>query len=71
MNNERLTWEQIKEKYPYQFVGLTDVEKGRNYNDIISAVVKYAGKDTSFAELLKFQEVKRYSLCIRGKMWKK
>ena len=29
-DNERLTWEQIKEKYPYQIVGLVDVEEGRN-----------------------------------------
>lgn len=66
-DNERLTWEQIKEKYPYQFVGLTDVEQENDYDDIISAVVKYTGKDTSFAELLKFQENKEIFIVHTGK----
>ncbi len=26
MNEERLTWKEIQEKYPDQWVGLTDVE---------------------------------------------
>lgn len=67
MKDERLTWEQIKEKYPYQFVGLADVVKGKNYNDIISAIVKYAGKDTSFKELLILQEAKEILIMYTGK----
>lgn len=65
--NERLTWEQIKEKYPYQFVGLTDVEQGNDYDDIISATVKYTSKDTSFDKLLKLQENKEIFIIHTGK----
>ena len=45
-NKERLTWKEIKEKYPNQWVGLTDVE--RDGSDIVSAVVKYTGKTEDF-----------------------
>ncbi|MCM1057517.1 MAG: hypothetical protein NC517_07920 [Firmicutes bacterium] len=45
---ERMTWEQIQEKYPDQWVGLVDVQ----YQDddgisVASAVVKYADKTKS------------------------
>lgn len=45
---ERLTWEQIQEKYPDQWVGLVDVQ----YRDddgisVESTVVKYADKTKS------------------------
>ena len=36
---ERLTWEQIQEKYPDQWVGLIDIN-WRNDANIESAVVK-------------------------------
>ena len=52
MNNERLTWEQIKEKYPYQIVGLVDVEEGRNSEIIESAVVKFSNKDMLYEEFM-------------------
>ena len=44
MADERLSWEEITEKYPDQWVGLVDVvNKGNNYSTIESAVVKYTG----------------------------
>lgn len=43
MNNERLTWKQIQEKYPDQWVGLVDVEyEPDNPASIKSAVVEYS-----------------------------
>ena len=39
---ERMTWKEIVEKYPDQWVGLTDVE--RDGASVRSAVVKYADK---------------------------
>lgn len=54
MKNERLTWEQIQEKYPDQWVGLVDVEyEPDNDATIQSAVVKYV--DRSKNELTKMQ----------------
>lgn len=42
---ERLTWEEIQEKYPDQWVGLVDVEyELNNQASIKSAVVKYTEK---------------------------
>ncbi|MCM1282836.1 MAG: hypothetical protein NC180_00620 [Muribaculaceae bacterium] len=43
-----LTWEQIQEKYPDQWVGLVDVEYMDNDGvSVASAVVKYADKANS------------------------
>ena len=40
-----MTWSEIVDKYPNQWVGLIDVEKEPdNYSTIKSAVVKYTGK---------------------------
>ncbi|MEE0862860.1 MAG: hypothetical protein U0L79_07750 [Lachnospiraceae bacterium] len=52
MDNERLTWEQIKQKYPHQCVGLVDVESGINSISVKSAIVKYTEKDTPYEKLL-------------------
>jgi len=42
VKEERLTWKEIQEKYPDQWVGLTDVEYYPDNNATIkSAVVKY------------------------------
>ena len=42
---ERMTWEEIQEKYPDQWVGLIDVEYEPNNDATIkTAVVKYADK---------------------------
>lgn len=43
--DKRMTWSEIVDKYPNQWVGLIDVEKEPdNYSTIKSAVVKYTGK---------------------------
>lgn len=45
---ERLTWEQIQDKYPDQWVGLTDVQyMDDDGGSVESAVVKYADKTKS------------------------
>ncbi len=42
---ERLTWEEIQEKYPNQWVGLVDVEwKKSGPPNVVSAIVKYTDK---------------------------
>ena len=52
MNNERLTWEQIIEKYPHQMVGLVDVELNKPPEALIkSAVVKCTSLDTTEEEI--------------------
>ena len=44
MADERLSWKEIAEKYPDQWVGLVDViNEENNYSTIKSAVVKYTG----------------------------
>ena len=51
---ERLTWEQIQEKYPDQWVGLAEVEyEPDNDAKLQSAVVKYTDKSKS--ELTRMQ----------------
>ena len=50
--NERLQWNEIQEKYPDQWVGLTDVEWS-NASTVKAAVVKYT--DKSKDELLELQ----------------
>lgn len=52
MDKQRLTWNEIAEKYPDQWIGLSDIdwEDGAN---IRSAVVKFTGKSSS--ELLEMQ----------------
>ena len=45
---ERLTWKQIQEKYPDQWVGLVDVQyRGDDGISVESAVVKYTDKTKS------------------------
>ncbi|MCM1268022.1 MAG: hypothetical protein NC302_08965 [Bacteroidales bacterium] len=45
---ERMTWEQIQEKYPDQWVGLMEVEYQNNDGaSVESAVVKYVDKTKS------------------------
>jgi hypothetical protein len=53
--NERLTWEEIKLKYPDQWIGLTDVEyKPENDASIKSGVVTYIGKNIDELTELQF-----------------
>lgn len=42
-STERLTWEQIEERYPHQWVGLKDVEFFEDGPDVVSAVVAETG----------------------------
>ncbi len=46
---ERLTWDEIKRRYPHQNVGLIDCLP--DSLNIDSAVVKYTEKDTSYDEM--------------------
>ena len=39
MGSDRLTWGQIVEKYPYQYVGLADIEREESYDSVLSAIV--------------------------------
>lgn len=57
MEGKRMTWDEIVEKYPDQWVGLTDVE--RDGASVLSAVVKYSDKTPN--ELLRMQ--------IRGEIY--
>lgn len=52
MDNERLTWEQIKKKYPHQSVGLVDIKHGPTEASIVSAVVKYTSQDTPYDDMV-------------------
>lgn len=56
MSSERLTLEQIKEKYPHQWVGLVDCEMENSAN-IRSAIVKYTEEDMS-SDLMALETVK-------------
>jgi len=56
LNNERLTIEQIKEKYPNQWVGLVECEMEDSIN-IRSAVVKATEEDMS-SDLMALETVK-------------
>lgn len=49
---ERLTWKEIQEKYPDQWVGLIDIE-WYNQSTVQSAIVKYT--DKTQGELLSMQ----------------
>ncbi len=52
MAEQRLTWKEIQEKYPDQWVGLVDID-WQDESNIESVVVKYA--DKSKEELLVLQ----------------
>lgn len=46
--NKRMTWKEIQEKYPDQWVGLTEVEYINNDGvSVASAIVKYTNKTKS------------------------
>lgn len=52
----RMTWEEIGERYPNQWVGLTDVEYEQDSTITIqSAVVKYADKSKDELTMLMLQ----------------
>ncbi|MBQ7515591.1 MAG: hypothetical protein IJS96_04860 [Schwartzia sp.] len=43
MDDRRMTWEEIVDKYPDKWVGLSEVE-WKDAGNVRSAVVKYVGK---------------------------
>lgn len=46
--SKRMTWKEIQEKYPDQWVGLTEVEYiGNDGVSVASAIVKYTNKTKS------------------------
>lgn len=60
---ERLTWDEIVEKYPDRWVGLTDVEwKAPNNPNVVSAVVKYTDKDMNELLEMQFDDDNLYSI---------
>lgn len=65
MTEERLTWEQIQEKYPDQWVGLIDVEyEPDNDATIVSAVVKVYDKPQDITLMMQIRgevEVAEYT----------
>lgn len=80
MDKDRLTWEQIQQRYPNQFVGLVDVEYGAHKVEIKSAVVKYSEENSTRDEIClltvqhKVQEMRLttqdtdYQLSVNGLM---
>ncbi len=52
MEQRRMTWAEIMEKYPDQNVGLVEVEWGINSSTVKTAIVKYSGDSLPKEELL-------------------
>ena len=50
MDSKRMTWQEIKEAYPHQNVGL--VERIPNHVNFDTAIVKCTDKDKTYSELL-------------------
>lgn len=50
--SERLTWNEIKKRYPHRNVGLVDVEHDVNEVSVKSAIVKYTDNDTAYENLV-------------------
>ena len=62
MTDNRMTWDEIKDRYPDQWVGLTDVV--RDGADIVSAVVKYTDKTSTELGLMQIEDsnlISRYT----------
>lgn len=51
MNKQSLLWNEIKEKYPHQNVGLINVKYFNSSKIIESAVVYCSDKDTSYDDM--------------------
>lgn len=52
LTRERLTWSQIKEQYPHQYVALSQIQYGINKATVDSAIVLYTDKEKSYEDLL-------------------
>ena len=59
---ERMTWTEIKEKYPEQWIGLADID-WENGATVRSAVVKYVGMNST--ELLEIKFNNEPDLVVR------
>lgn len=53
MEKERLTWQEIKDKYPHRYVGLINIEHGSNSISVKKASVLCTDKDKTYEEMLK------------------
>ncbi len=51
MSEQRMTWAEIKRRYPHQNVGLVDIHE--EPDGVTSAIVKYAEENTSRGEMFK------------------
>ena len=61
MTDGRMTWSEIKNKYPDQWVGLTDVE-WKNASNVRTAVVKYADMTADELGLIQIEDPDLYSV---------
>lgn len=52
MGKERLSWTEIKQKYPHQNVGLVEIEPYKNSAGVKSAIVAYTDKTNTYEELV-------------------
>ncbi len=52
---ERLTWEEIAQKYPNQWVGLVDVE-WEDESNVRTAIVKYTDKSSTELALMQLED---------------
>lgn len=57
--SKRLTWSEIQQTYPDQWVGLSDVE--RKGATVISAIVKYVGKTQGELTMMQIDDNDLYS----------
>ena len=64
MTDGRMTWSEIKNKYPDQWVGLTDVI--RDGADIVSAFVKYTDKSSTELGLMQIRDSNLVSIFTTG-----
>ena len=54
--NKRMTWQEIIQQYPDQWLGLSEVEhESDNASTIKSAVVRYAGKSKNELTLMQIK----------------
>ena len=73
MDEQRLSWNEIKELYPSQHVGLVDVIfEDEDQMNIKSAIVKYTDKDMSDGQLMllakKGEIIRRYTSLEQSKL---
>ena len=73
MENQRLSWNEIKSLYPEQHVGLIDVIfEDDDQMNVKSAVVKYTDKDMSDGQLMLMAKrgeiVRRYTSLEESKL---